>query len=100
VAQPLLTGTGNKTMSSTPQTLLSPQDVVQPDDAHTLTQQAKDCLLANDIDGFEKALGKALEIDVRDIQLNLRSRLAQDSSGKTFPAGKVPAQDAGEGSTD
>jgi hypothetical protein len=50
-------------MSSTPQTLLSPQDVVQPDDAHTLTQQAKDCLLANDIDGFEKALGKALEID-------------------------------------
>jgi len=43
---------------------------------------------------------EALEIDVRDIQLNLRSRLAQDSSGKTFPAGKVPAQDAGEGSTD
>ncbi len=42
---------------------------------------------------------EALEIDVRDIQLNLRSRLAQDSSRKTFPEGKVPAQDTGEGST-
>ena len=43
---------------------------------------------------------EALETDVRDLQLNLRSRLTQDSSGKTFPEGKVPAQDAGEGSAD
>ena len=40
---------------------------------------------------------EALEIDVRDIQLNLRSRLAQDSGAKTFPGGKVPAQDGGDG---
>ncbi len=41
---------------------------------------------------------EALETDVRDIQLNLRSRLAQDSGAKTFPEGKVPAPGAGEGS--
>ncbi len=40
---------------------------------------------------------EALETDVRDIQLNLRSRLAQDSGAKTFPEGKVPAPGAGEG---
>jgi RNA polymerase sigma-70 factor (ECF subfamily) len=43
---------------------------------------------------------EALETDVRDIQLNLRSRLAQDSGAKTFPEGKVPAQGAGERSAD
>jgi len=43
---------------------------------------------------------EALEIDVRDIQLNLRSRLAQDSGEKTFPEGKVPTPGAGEGSAD
>jgi RNA polymerase sigma-70 factor (ECF subfamily) len=43
---------------------------------------------------------EALETDVRDIQLNLRSRLMQDSGTKTFPGNKVPAQDAGDGSTD
>ncbi len=42
----------------------------------------------------------ALETDVRDIQLNLRSRLAQDSEAKTFPEGKVPAPGAGEGNAD
>jgi len=31
---------------------------------------------------------EALETDVRDIQLNLRSRLAQDSGTKTFPEGR------------
>jgi len=41
---------------------------------------------------------EALETDVRDIGLNLRSRLTQDSGAKTFPEGKVPAQDAGKGS--
>src|ERR1035441_8751892 len=39
---------------------------------------------------------EALETDVRDLQLNLRSRLAQDSGTKTFPEGKVPAQGTGE----
>ena len=43
---------------------------------------------------------EALETDVRDIQLNLRSRLTQDSGAKPFPEGKVPAQDAGEGNHD
>ncbi len=43
---------------------------------------------------------EALETDVRDVQLNLRSRLMQDSSPKTFPGSKVPAQDAGDGSAD
>ncbi len=43
---------------------------------------------------------EALETDVRDLQLNLRSRLVQDPGLKTFPgrAGKVPAQDSEEGS--
>jgi RNA polymerase sigma-70 factor (ECF subfamily) len=43
---------------------------------------------------------EALETDVRDIQLNLRARLAQESEAKTFPEGKVPAQGASEGSHD
>jgi RNA polymerase sigma-70 factor (ECF subfamily) len=44
---------------------------------------------------------EALETDVRDIGLNLRSRLTQDSGAKTFPGSrKVPARDAGDGSTD
>jgi RNA polymerase sigma-70 factor, ECF subfamily len=43
---------------------------------------------------------EALETDVRDIGLNLRSRLTQDSGAKTFPERKVPAQDAGKGSND
>ena len=43
---------------------------------------------------------EALETDVRDIGLNLRSRLTQDSGAKTFPEGKVPAQDAGKGSNE
>jgi RNA polymerase sigma-70 factor (ECF subfamily) len=44
---------------------------------------------------------EALETDVRDLQLNLRSRLVQDSGPKTFPEGrgKVPAQDPSDGST-
>ena len=41
---------------------------------------------------------EALETDVRDLQLNLRSRLAQDSGPKTFPERKVPAQGTGGGS--
>ena len=32
---------------------------------------------------------EALETDVRDMQLNLRSRLTQDSGTKTFPERKV-----------
>jgi RNA polymerase sigma-70 factor (ECF subfamily) len=43
---------------------------------------------------------EALATDARDIQLNLRSRLTQDSGAKPFPGRKVPAQDAGDGSTD
>src|ERR1700730_17686387 len=43
---------------------------------------------------------EALVTDVRDLQLNLRSRLTQDSGAKPFPGRKVPAQDAGDGSTD
>jgi RNA polymerase sigma-70 factor, ECF subfamily len=43
---------------------------------------------------------EALATDVRDLQLNLRSRLTQDSGAKPFPGRKVPAQDAGDGSTD
>jgi RNA polymerase sigma-70 factor, ECF subfamily len=44
---------------------------------------------------------EALETDVRDLQLNLRSRLMQDSEAKTFPGSrKMPAQDAGDGGTD
>lgn len=42
---------------------------------------------------------EALETDVRDLQLNLRSRLAQDPGPKAFPgrAGKLPAQDSEKG---
>jgi RNA polymerase sigma-70 factor, ECF subfamily len=45
---------------------------------------------------------EALETDVRDLQLNLRSRLTQDSGAKAFPGGrgKVPAQDANDTSHD
>jgi len=43
---------------------------------------------------------EALETDVRDLQLNLRSRLTQDSGAKPFLGRKVPAQDAGDGSPD
>jgi len=45
---------------------------------------------------------EALETDVRDMQLNLRSRFMQDSGAKAFPDSgrKVPAQEAGDGSTD
>ena len=44
---------------------------------------------------------EALETDVRDMRLNLRSRLTQDSGAKTFPGSRrVPAQDAGDGSND
>ena len=41
---------------------------------------------------------EALEVDVRDLQLNLRSRLMQDSEIKAFPdRRKFPAQDASDG---
>ena len=41
---------------------------------------------------------EALETDVRDIQLNLRSRLMQDSASKPFPGSrKVPGRDPGDG---
>jgi RNA polymerase sigma-70 factor (ECF subfamily) len=43
---------------------------------------------------------EALETDVRDIRLNLRSRLTQDSGAKTFPERKVPARDASDGSNE
>ncbi|MGD0215632.1 MAG: sigma-70 family RNA polymerase sigma factor [Terriglobales bacterium] len=44
---------------------------------------------------------EAMEADVRDIRLNLRSRLTQDSGAATFPgSSKIPARDAGEGSTE
>jgi RNA polymerase sigma-70 factor (ECF subfamily) len=43
---------------------------------------------------------EALDTDVRDIRLNLRSRLTQDSGAKTFPVGKFPAPRAGDGRTD
>jgi RNA polymerase sigma-70 factor (ECF subfamily) len=42
---------------------------------------------------------EALETDVRDLQLNLRSRLTQDSGATTFPASrKIRAKDASDGS--
>ena len=42
---------------------------------------------------------EALETDVRDLRLSLRSRLTQDSSATTFPdSRKVPAQDTSDGS--
>jgi len=40
---------------------------------------------------------EALETDVRDVGLNLRSRLTQDSASKTFPGSKLPAQDTSDG---
>jgi RNA polymerase sigma-70 factor, ECF subfamily len=45
---------------------------------------------------------EALEADVRDLQLNLRSRLTQDSAAKTFHGSNrnVPAKDAEESPTD
>jgi len=44
---------------------------------------------------------EALETDVRDMGLNLRSRLTQDPGATTFPGSrKVPAQDAGGGNND
>jgi RNA polymerase sigma-70 factor, ECF subfamily len=44
---------------------------------------------------------EALETDVRDMGLNLRSRLTQDSATKPFPGNnKIPAQDTGDGSSD
>ncbi len=43
---------------------------------------------------------EALETDVRDIQLNLRARLTQDSGAKAFPGGKVSAPEPGEGRGD
>jgi|SRR5580692_440682 RNA polymerase sigma-70 factor (ECF subfamily) len=44
---------------------------------------------------------EALETDVRDVGLNLRSRLTQDSAGDSFPGSrKVSAQDAGDGNAD
>ena len=41
---------------------------------------------------------EALETDVRDMTLDLRSRLMQDSGPTTFPSRKVPAPNGGEGS--
>jgi len=38
---------------------------------------------------------EALETDVRDLQVDIRARLAQDSGPKTFPGGKVSASGAG-----
>jgi len=44
---------------------------------------------------------EALETDVRDIRLNLRSRLMQDSGATTFPGSRrVQAQDPRDGSND
>jgi len=46
--------------------------------------------------GMSHAQAKeALETDVRDIQLDLRARLAQDSGLKAFPGGKAPTPGAG-----
>ncbi|PYX26515.1 MAG: RNA polymerase subunit sigma-70 [Acidobacteria bacterium] len=50
--------------------------------------------------GMSHAQAKeVLETDVRDIQLDLRTRLAQDSAAKTFPGGKVSAPGAGTDGT-
>jgi RNA polymerase sigma-70 factor, ECF subfamily len=38
---------------------------------------------------------EALDTDVRDLQVDLRARLTQDSGTKTFPGGKVPAKEIG-----
>ena len=46
--------------------------------------------------GMSHAQAKeALETDVRDITLDLRARLAQDSGAKAFPGGTAPAPGAG-----
>jgi RNA polymerase sigma-70 factor (ECF subfamily) len=46
--------------------------------------------------GMSHAQAKeALETDVRDIALDLRARLAQDSGAKAFPGGTAPAPGAG-----
>jgi RNA polymerase sigma-70 factor (ECF subfamily) len=46
--------------------------------------------------GMSHAQAKeALETDVRDLSLDLRTRLAQDSGIKTFPGGKAPAPGRG-----
>jgi RNA polymerase sigma-70 factor, ECF subfamily len=42
---------------------------------------------------------EALETDVRDLQLDLRGRLMQDSGTASFSLRKVPAKDAGSGGT-
>lgn len=39
---------------------------------------------------------EALETDVRDLRLNLRSRLMQDSQTKAFPGGTAPARNPGQ----
>jgi RNA polymerase sigma-70 factor, ECF subfamily len=50
--------------------------------------------------GMSHAQAKeALETDVRDVHLDLRARLAQDSGAKAFPGGKVPAPGAGTDGT-
>ena len=41
---------------------------------------------------------EALEVDVRDVSLNLRARLVQDSGSPTFPSRKERAP-AGDGSS-
>ncbi len=38
---------------------------------------------------------EALETDVRDLQVNIRQRLAQESPPQAFPGGKVSAKDTG-----
>ena len=43
---------------------------------------------------------EALETDVRDVQLNLRARLMQDSGGKAFPENKVSTPDGVDGNAD
>jgi RNA polymerase sigma-70 factor, ECF subfamily len=50
--------------------------------------------------GMSHAQAKeALETDVRDLQLDLRARLTQDSAAKAFPGGKVSAPGAGTDGT-
>ncbi|MFY9559960.1 MAG: sigma-70 family RNA polymerase sigma factor [Terriglobales bacterium] len=50
--------------------------------------------------GMSHAQAKeALESDVRDLQLDLRARLTQESGAKAFPGGKVSAPGAGSDGT-
>ena len=59
----------------------------------TLRKRILTCLRER---GMSRAQAKeALETDVRDLQLDLRARLAQDSGAKAFPGGKVSAPGAG-----